>query len=148
MMRSLVWPAALAALAMAGTVAPAAAAPTPPLDHDGRWITDADGRAVILHGFNMVYKRGSYRPEDTGFGRDDARFLQRYGFNTVRLGIIYKGLEPQPPAADGTPRYRHGYHRPHGEHPCRPRNLQPARLPPGHVQRALPGRGVAQLADA
>jgi len=109
MMRSLVWPAALAALAMAGTVAPAAAAPTPPLDHDGRWITDADGRAVILHGFNMVYKRGSYRPEDTGFGRDDARFLQRYGFNTVRLGIIYKGLEPQPPAADGTPRYRHGY---------------------------------------
>ena len=58
---------------------------------------------MILHGFNMVYKRGSYRPEDTGFGRDDARFLQRYGFNTVRLGIIYKGLDPSLPQQTGRP---------------------------------------------
>jgi hypothetical protein len=28
----------------------AAAAPTAPLGHTGRWITDADGRVVILHG--------------------------------------------------------------------------------------------------
>jgi endoglycosylceramidase len=27
---------------------------------------------VILRGFNMVYKVGSYRPEDTGFGRPPA----------------------------------------------------------------------------
>jgi len=64
---------------------------------------------VILHGFNMVYKVGSYRPEDTGFGADDARFLKRNGFNTIRLGIIYKGLEPQPPGADGEPGYKRGY---------------------------------------
>jgi endoglycosylceramidase len=64
---------------------------------------------VILHGFNMVYKLGSYRPEDTGFGADDARFLHRHGFNTLRLGIIYKGLEPQPPGSDGRPDYRRGY---------------------------------------
>ena len=89
--------------------APAAAAPKPPLDHEGRWFTDQRGRVVILRGFNMVYKVGSYRPEDTGFGRDDARFLRRHGFNSIRLGIIYAGLEPSPPAADGTPDYRRGY---------------------------------------
>ena len=64
---------------------------------------------MILRGFNMVCKVGSYRPEDTGFGRDDARFLRRHGFNSIRLGIIYAGLEPSPPAADGTPDYRRGY---------------------------------------
>jgi endoglycosylceramidase len=71
----------------------APAAPVPPLDHAGRWITDADGRVVILHGWNMVYKVGSYRPEDAGFGDDDAQFLADNGFNSVRLGVIYKGLE-------------------------------------------------------
>lgn len=97
------------ALTVLTAATPAAAAPTPPLGHDGRWLTDARGRVVILHGFNMVYKVGSYRPEDSGFGKDDARFLHRHGFNTIRLGIIYKGLEPAPPGADGKPDYRAGY---------------------------------------
>jgi endoglycosylceramidase len=64
---------------------------------------------VILRGFNLVYKVGSYRPEDTGFSADDVRFLRRHGFNSMRLGIIYKGLEPEPPGADGKPAYRKGY---------------------------------------
>jgi endoglycosylceramidase len=76
------------------------AAPVPPFDHAGRWITDADGRVVILHGWNMVYKVGSYRPEDAGFGDDDAQFLADNGFNTVRLGVIYKGVEPTPGVYD------------------------------------------------
>lgn len=87
----------------------AEAKPKPPLSHEGRWITDQRGRVVILHGFNMVYKIDSYRPEDAGFSRDDARFLSRHGFNTIRLGVIYKGLEPNPPAGDGVPRYRRPY---------------------------------------
>jgi endoglycosylceramidase len=77
--------------------APAAAAgPTPPLGHVGRWITDHRGRVVILHGFNMVYKRPPYSPRTVGFGADDARFLGRHGFNGVRLGMIYEGVEPRP----------------------------------------------------
>jgi endoglycosylceramidase len=100
---------ALCALAAGVLAAPVAAAPKAPLDHDGRWLTDAKGRVVILHGFNMVNKVGSYRPADTGFGADDARFLRRHGFNTIRLGIIYKGLEPEPPGSDGKPNYRKGY---------------------------------------
>ena len=53
--------------------APAAsAAPALPLGHAGRWITDAQGRVVILHGFNMVYKRRALRP-----GRDRLRRRRR-----------------------------------------------------------------------
>lgn len=72
------------------------AKPQGPLGHQGRWITDSRGRVVILHGFNMVYKVKPYAPDVIGFGRDDAVFLRRYGFNTIRLGLIYKGVEPQP----------------------------------------------------
>jgi endoglycosylceramidase len=51
---------------------------------------------VILHGLNMVYKRPPYYPRAAGFGADDARFLHRHGFNGVRLGVIYAGVEPKP----------------------------------------------------
>jgi endoglycosylceramidase len=86
----------LAVLGGLGTPAATAAAPTPPLTHDGRWVTDAEGRVVILHGVNMVYKRPPYAPSAAGFGANDARFLADNGFNTVRLGVIYKGVEPSP----------------------------------------------------
>jgi endoglycosylceramidase len=51
---------------------------------------------VILHGLNMVNKRPPYAPRAVGFGADDAGFLRRNGFNTVRLGMIDKAVEPQP----------------------------------------------------
>lgn len=65
-------------------------------DQAGRWQLDGQGRVRIDHGVNMVYKRGSYAPDATGFGADDARFLRRNGFTTVRLGLIWKAVEPQP----------------------------------------------------
>jgi endoglycosylceramidase len=81
--------------------APAAvAAPALPLGHAGRWITDAQGRVVNLHGINMVYKRAPYAPDATGFGDDDAAFLAAEGFNAVRLGVIYKAVEPEPGVYD------------------------------------------------
>jgi endoglycosylceramidase len=92
----------LAVLAAIAASPPAAsAAPTPPLSNAGKWITDADGRVVLLHGVNMVYKRPPYHADATGFGADDARFLRREGLNTVRLGIIYKALEPRPGVYSG-----------------------------------------------
>jgi endoglycosylceramidase len=78
----------------------AQAAPTAPLGHSGRWITDAKGRVAILHGVNMVNKKAPYTPSATGFGDDDAAFLQRNGFDAVRLGLIYKGVEPTPGGYD------------------------------------------------
>jgi endoglycosylceramidase len=80
--------------------APAVAQPRSPLGHAGRWITDASGRVVILHGLNMVYKLPPYAPDAAGFGADDAAFLEAHGFNSVRLGTLYVGVEPQPGSYD------------------------------------------------
>ena len=71
-----------------------------PLGHAGRWFTDAQGKVVNLHGVNMVAKRPPYAPDALGFGDDDAAFLAREGYNSVRLGIIYAGVEPQPGVYD------------------------------------------------
>ena len=54
------------------------------------------GRALVLHGVNMVYKRPPYAPDKIGFGRDDARFLARTGFRTVRLGPDLEGGRAAP----------------------------------------------------
>ncbi len=105
-LRRFVLSAIVALLAFASL---AEAAPRGPLSHEGRWITDKKGRVVILHGWNMVSKVGSYRPEDAGFGRNDMRFLKRHGFNTIRLGIIQNGVEPALPGPNGKAKYRDGY---------------------------------------
>src|SRR6478609_12042797 len=92
----------LRALALCAGVASCAvttsahAAPALPLSHAGRWITDAHGRVVILHGTNMVYKLAPYYPAAAGFDANDAAFVRSIGFNAVRVGIIWKALEPQP----------------------------------------------------
>jgi endoglycosylceramidase len=101
---------ALILLAALATFAPgvAQAAPTLPLGHHGRWITDAQDRVVNLHGINMVYKRPPYAPDAIGFGDDDAAFLAAQGFNAVRLGVIYKAVEPNPPKG-GKPSYDDAY---------------------------------------
>ena len=87
----------VACLTMAGT---ALAAPEPPFGHAGRFITDSSGRVFTTHGVNLVYKVAPYEPSVTGFGEDDAAFLEREGFNSVRLGVIYKAVEPQPGVYD------------------------------------------------
>jgi len=71
-----------------GAVAPLAAA--------GRWLVDALGRTVMLHGVNMVAKRAPFYPSAFGFGADDAAFLAAEGFNAVRLGVDFRGLMPTP----------------------------------------------------
>jgi endoglycosylceramidase len=94
---------------------PAGAAPTPSatvptssaiglaaggLSQTGRWVTDASGRVVVLHGLNQVYKVAPYEPSAAGFSDDDAAFLASNGFNAVRVGVIWAGVEPQPGVYD------------------------------------------------
>jgi endoglycosylceramidase len=102
--------AAVVALAAATTLAIPTAAmsagrpgtphPAHPLlasdDHVGRWLTDAGGRVVEVHGVNLVIKKPPYRPAKLGISADDARFMQRHGFTAVRLGILMEALEPKP----------------------------------------------------
>jgi endoglycosylceramidase len=66
----------------------------------GTWLTDDEGRVVVLHGFNEVYKIPPYAPSAGGFGEDDAKFLADNGFNAVPLGIIWAGVEPEPGVID------------------------------------------------
>jgi endoglycosylceramidase len=87
---------AILALAFSASTAAAVPGPRPPLGQKGNWITDARGRAVILHGVNMVYKLPPYAPSAAGFNGPDAAFLERHGFDSVRLGLIYAGVEPHP----------------------------------------------------
>ena len=86
----------LAVLAVALSASLPETAPAAPLGQEGRWLTDARDRVRILHGVNMVYKVPPYYPRAAGFDRADARFLRRHGFNTVRLGVIYRRVEPRP----------------------------------------------------
>jgi len=65
----------------------------------GPFIHDATGRAVILHGVNIVYKHPPYIVyPDPGkpwnFTEADARQIAALGFDVVRLGILWQGLEP------------------------------------------------------
>ena len=66
----------------------------------GVWLTNSDGQVVLLHGFNEVYKLAPYDPAASGFSEDDAAFLAANGFNVVRLGVIWAGVEPQPGVYD------------------------------------------------
>jgi endoglycosylceramidase len=93
--------AAAVVVVLSGVLASSAgAASHSRLGHKGRWITDSKGRVVVLHGWNMVNKLPPYAPDALGFGDDDAAFLARNGFNYVRLGIIWKALEPRPGVYD------------------------------------------------
>src|SRR3954453_24210838 len=62
----------------------------------GRWLLDGQGRVRIDDGVNMVFKRTPSAPDATGFGAAAAGFLQRSGFTTVRLGLIWRAAEPRP----------------------------------------------------
>ncbi len=98
----------------------------------GPYLADALGRRLELHGVNLVAKCGGGARSTTALGtpcvgpaqgprlayvlspaaRDpgrrftpaDARTLARLGFNVVRLGIIWEGLEPGR-AGPNDPRY-------------------------------------------
>ena len=99
--RRLLHGGALAIIAVTTCVSSAPAAPdagSARYGHQGRWITDSQGRVAVLHGFNMVNKiqASGYAPDAIGFGTDDARFLSTNGFNVVRLGLAWKAVEPQP----------------------------------------------------
>ncbi len=87
-------------VALACSAAPASASPALPLGHAGRWITDADGRVVVIHGTNMVYKLAPYYPQAIGFGADDAAFLKSIGFDAVRVGVLWQAVEPRPGVYD------------------------------------------------
>ncbi len=56
---------------------------------------DRQGRQVLLHGINFVNKN----PQEGYLGAEESATFaafRRWGFNCLRLGVIWDGLEPQP----------------------------------------------------
>jgi endoglycosylceramidase len=65
----------------------------------GPFLVDQEGRTVLLHGVNLVDKLPPYEVETTGTGPTvltpaEAQRMAGLGFDVVRLGVIWKGLEP------------------------------------------------------
>lgn len=65
----------------------------------GPFLYDRYGRVVIFHGVNVVYKRPPFEVQDVlgkpwSFTASDAAKIASLGFNVVRLGILWEGLEP------------------------------------------------------
>lgn len=89
----------------------------------GPYLYDSNGRVVFLHGVNVVYKHLPFEVyPDPGkpwnFSASDASLMARLGFNVVRLGMTWQGLEPgTAPANDpsicrrGTPKNPHQFNR-------------------------------------
>ncbi|MGZ4105616.1 MAG: glycoside hydrolase family 5 protein, partial [Actinomycetota bacterium] len=102
----------VAALAICASFVPGRAQPSG-FHASSPYVTDGGGRIVVLHGFNMVWKTAPYYPpssvypapygvaqDHSYFDERDAAFLAGHGFNVVRLGLIWKGLEPARGAFD------------------------------------------------
>ena len=70
--------------------------PAGTISHEGRWLTDAAGRVLMLHGTNMVSKGAPYYPAAAGFDDDDGAWLEANGFDVVRLGVMATALMPEP----------------------------------------------------
>ncbi len=65
----------------------------------GPYLYDRDGRVVFFHGVDAVYKYSPYElypapGKPWNFSAQDASLMARLGFNVVRLGMTWQGLEP------------------------------------------------------
>jgi endoglycosylceramidase len=74
--------------------------PQGPIGHEGRWLTDATGRVLLLHGINDVNKTAPYYPSAAGLSDAYGEWLAQNGFLVVRVGILATGLMPQPGRID------------------------------------------------
>lgn len=65
----------------------------------GPYLYDHFGRVAMLHGVNAVYKRAPFElypapGKPWNFTPADARNIAGLGFNVVRLGILWQGIDP------------------------------------------------------
>ena len=76
------------------------------MNPESRFIIDSYGRTTLLHGVNAVYKVSPYIPSDGAFdpknslNDDDIADLKKWGFNFVRLGVMWEGVEREPGVYD------------------------------------------------
>lgn len=67
-----------------------------------RMPMDSSGRLLLMHGVNVVYKQSPYLPLLSGFDPEfslsdrDIEYLLSYGFNLIRLGVLWEAVETSP----------------------------------------------------
>jgi len=66
-----------------------------PISVEGTKFVDGSGRQVLFNGINLVNKNPSEKYINKNSEEIFNKFRQ-WGFNVVRLGIIWDGLEPEP----------------------------------------------------
>ena len=59
-----------------------------------KWMVDAHSRVRIFHGFNSVKKSYPWYDEQI-FNETKLKLYQEWGFNAVRLGMMWKGYETE-----------------------------------------------------
>ena len=102
MMKMMSSRAALLLLALAFASASGAAAPLSRIrvDRETQFFIDDDGRARFFHGVNAVEKLPPFHPALDGFdpvrslSAVDAARLSGWGFNVVRLGVMWQAVVP------------------------------------------------------
>jgi endoglycosylceramidase len=62
---------------------------------NGQFFIDEYGRTVILHGVNVGQKRQPFIPSADEFTARDVQRIRSWGFNLVRLGVIWRGIAPE-----------------------------------------------------
>jgi endoglycosylceramidase len=71
------------------------------IDTTTHQFIDEDGRESFFHGMNVIYKRFPYYPildhfdPQYSFSAKDMQIMADLGFNIVRLGTQWAGVEPQ-----------------------------------------------------
>ncbi|KAJ4461998.1 putative Glycoside hydrolase [Paratrimastix pyriformis] len=76
------------------------------VDPTTQHIIDEFGRTRLFHGLNAVYKIPPWHPELEGFDAQnsfseiDAQNLVSWGFNHVRLGVMWPGVQPTSTTTD------------------------------------------------
>lgn len=69
---------------------------------NGHFFVDEYGRTVILHGVNVGKKTTPFIRPESEFNSGDIERLRSWGFNVVRLGVIWEGIEPNRGEIDGS----------------------------------------------
>jgi len=87
------------ALPLTAAAAPGSIVSGPLQSPGGPYLYDRFGRVVTLHGVNAVYKHPPYEltlapGKPWNFSAADAKEIAGLGFDVVRLGILWEGIEP------------------------------------------------------
>lgn len=70
------------------------------IDPKSGHFVDPDGRVLVFHGVNVVQKKAPWHPTlgdfnvNSSLNAEDMANLKKWGFNAVRLGVMWQGVEP------------------------------------------------------